>query len=80
MELISSSSVMIEIRMGIISMVVAVFDIHIDKNAVANINPNKILAGPVPSNNKILRAMRLCKFHFCMANAIRNPPINKNIT
>ena len=60
-------------------MVVAVFDIHMERKAVANIKPSKILAGLLPKKIRILVAIRLCKFHFSIANAIIKPPMNKNI-
>jgi hypothetical protein len=65
---------------GIIIMAVAVFDIHMERKAVENMNPNKILAGLTPVNISILRAILLCRFHFCMARATIKPPINRKIT
>ena len=63
---------------GSIIMVVAVLEIHIDKNAVATMNPRMILDGLVPMNRMITSAIRLWKFHFSMARAIMNPPMNRN--
>ena len=70
---------MMERAMGIIIMVVAVFDIHMERKAVANMNPISILPGLMPKNIKTLIAMRLCKFHRSMARAIKKPPKNRKI-
>ena len=61
-------------------MAVAVFDIHIDRKAVANIKPSYIRAGLTPVNMSIFNAILLWRFHFCIARATINPPINRNIT
>ena len=58
-------------------MDVAVFEIHIDKNAVASINPSITLDLFVPVNLMIVNASLLCKFHFSMASAIINPPTKR---
>ena len=60
--------------MGIIIMVVAVFDIHMERKAVANMNPISILPGLIPKNIRTLIAIRLCRFQRSMASAIKNPP------
>ena len=39
---------MMDKAMGTIIIAVAVFDIHIDKKAVASINPSKIRPGLIP--------------------------------
>ena len=57
----------------------AVFEIHIDKNAVAIINPRMILVTSVPTSLMIVSAIRLCRFHFSIAIAKINPPINKKM-
>src|SRR5699024_4423567 len=54
-------------------------EIHMDKNPVATINPNTIKLIFVPMSAIIVNAIRRCKFHFSIASAIINPPINKNI-
>ena len=59
--------------------VVAVLEIHMDKNPVANMKPNIILSVLPPSFKIILRAILLCKFHFWIAFARINPPINRKI-
>jgi len=76
---ISSIRIITESAIGTIIMVVAVLEIHIDRNAVAIIKPNKILPGFTPNHFKTLRAMRLCKFHRCMARATKNPPIKRKM-
>ena len=53
---------------------VAVFEIHIDKNAVANINPSITLRASIPIKEIILIAILLCNFHFSIPIAIKNPP------
>ena len=76
----SSSLLIMESNMGTIIMAVAVLEIHIERKAVANIKPSKMRAGLVPVIMRIRKAIRLCKFHFCMASATRKPPIKRKIT
>ena len=64
---------------GNIMVVVATFDNIAEINAVASINPNTILDGLLPVKSKILRAMRLCKFHFSIVRASKKPPKKINI-
>jgi hypothetical protein len=52
--------------------VVAVFEIHIDNIQVININPNINNFGLEPTNNRNLKAILLCKFHFCIPEAKTN--------
>jgi len=54
--------------------VVAVLEIHMDINAVANMNPRMIVATFVPINRMILRAILLWSPHFSIAMAIIKPP------
>ena len=65
---------------GSIIRAVAVFDIHIERNAVAMINPTTIEAGLPPKVLIIFKAILLCKSHSSIANASRNPPKNRKIT
>ena len=65
----------IAIAIGNIITAVAVFDIHIDINAVAIIKPRIIFTMLVPIRLIIFNAIRLCKFHFSMAIAIIKPPM-----
>ena len=62
---------------GRIIIEVAVFEIHIDKNAVAIINPRITFDFFDPVNLIIFKANLLCRFHFSIARAIINPPTNK---
>ena len=48
-----------DMTIGIIIIVVAVLDIHIDKKAVANMKPVRILPGLTPVIMSIFMAMRL---------------------
>jgi hypothetical protein len=64
--------------MGNIIKVVAVFEIHMDKKAVATIKPKIIEGIFVPINKIMFKAILLCKFHFSMAIAIKNPPMYNN--
>src|SRR5699024_4414307 len=64
---------------GTIIIAVAVLEIHIDKNPVETINPKIIIFVFVPTTEIIVKAIRRCKFHFSIAKAIINPPINKKI-
>ena len=70
---------MIDRAMGNIIIVVAVLEIHMDKKAVASIKPKTNRLGLVPVRTTMCKAIRSCKFHFCIAMAIKNPPANKNI-
>ena len=63
---------------GKIITAVAVFEIHIERNAVAIIKPNIIFDFFVPTILMMFKAILLCNFHFSMAIAKINPPINKN--
>ena len=65
---------------GSIITAVAVFEIHIDRKAPENINPNKIEFAVPPNIEIIFRAIRLCNPQFSMAIASINPPINRKIT
>ena len=59
---------------GNIIIVEAVLLTHILIKAVVIINPAIILLGLVPEKDKIFKAMRLCKPHDSIAEAIINPP------
>ncbi len=48
-----------------------------DRNAVAIIRPRMIWRGWVPTRRRVSSAMRRCRFHFCMAIAMRKPPRNR---
>lgn len=65
--------------MGSIITVVAVFEIHIERNAVATINPRRTLETLLPIIEIMVKAILLCKFHFSTANAKIKPPMNRNI-
>ena len=56
---------------------VAVLLIHIDKNAVAVMNPKIILLLFTPTWLMMFRAILLCSFHFWIAIAKIKLPINK---
>ena len=75
----SFTSVSTDIPMGSIMTAVAVFDTHMDKNAVAIMNPAIIAPGLLGMIRKTPNAIRLCRFHRCMASAIKNPPMNRKI-
>ena len=64
-----------DIPMGSIITAVAVFDIHMERNAVATIKPKMILETLVPIILIIFNAIRLCKFHFSIAMASIKPPM-----
>jgi hypothetical protein len=57
-----------------------VFDIHIDKKAVATINPITIDEGLPPKRLIILSAILLCRSHSSIASASKNPPRKRKIT
>ena len=77
----NSSSIwrMIASPMGAIITAVAVFEIHMDRNAAATMKPRTMRAGPPPTQAMMLRAMRRCRSHFSMVSAIMNPPRNRTI-
>src|SRR5699024_12513069 len=50
-----------------------------ERKAVANKKPKPTLFLPVPRTSIILKAIRLCKFHFCMAIPKTKPPIKRKI-
>ena len=60
-------------------MTAAVFDTNIDRNPVAIIKPNNILAVLAPIYLIIVKATRVCKFHLSIAIARMKPPKNKKI-
>jgi hypothetical protein len=65
---------------GSIIKAVAVFDIHIDKKAVAAIKPTTIEFGLPPKRLIILKAILLCRSHSSIARASKKPPRKRNIT
>ena len=62
---------------GIIMTAVAVFEIHIERKAVAIIKPRIILDFFVPTILMIFKAILLCSLHFSIAIAKINPPTNR---
>ncbi len=63
---------------GVIMTQVAVLLIHMDSNAVASMKPSTRRFGLLPTRMMTLSAIRRCRFHFCIATAIRKPPIKRN--
>ena len=63
-----------ESAIGSIIRVVAVLETHIDRNAVEIIIPRMIRRGEVPTRRSVSSAIRRCRFHFCIAMAMRKPP------
>ena len=61
--------------MGSIINAVAELDIHMDKNPVASIKPKTIRLKSVPNKFIMLSAIRLCRFHFSIDVANKNPPM-----
>ena len=57
------STALAEMAMGTIMSVDAVFDIHIDNTAVANMKPNTIAPGDAPTRAITFRAIRLWSPH-----------------
>ena len=72
---LSRSCATIAIPIGSIITVVAVFEIHIDRAAVATMNPRMMLFTFVPISRIIFSAMRLCSPHFSIPIASRKPPM-----
>ena len=60
-----------------IMMVVAVLEIHIDRNAVAIMKPRMIREGDEPTTLTILRAILRCRPTRCIPAASRKPPRNR---
>ncbi len=71
---------MIAIAIGIIIIAVAVFDIHIERNAVAIINPRIRRLGLVPVILIIFNAILLWSPHLCIDMAMIKPPRKRKIT
>jgi hypothetical protein len=65
---------------GTIIIVVAVFEIHMERKAVAAMKPRRIARGRTPKRTSTRRAMRRCRSQRCMARATRNPPMNRKMT
>ena len=64
---------------GIIIIVAAVLETHIDRKAVATMKPSTMRFGLVPIAETIERAMRWWRFHFSIAIARVKPPMNKKM-
>ena len=64
---------------GTIITAVAVLEIHIERNAAATMKPSTIRAGPPPTQPMMASAMRRCRFHFCIVNAIMKPPMKSTM-
>ena len=60
--------------MGMSTMTVAVFDIHMESSAVASMNPSTRRRGWPPTAYTMDSAMRLCTPEACSPNASRKPP------
>lgn len=73
----SATSASTESAIGSIISAVAVFDTHIEMNPVAIMTPSTIRLGVVPTTRRVSSAIRRCRCHFCIAIAIRNPPMNR---
>ncbi len=71
---------MIAIAMGTIIIAVAVFDIHIERNAVAIMNPKMSMRELEPALLRIISAIRSCKPQRCMDIAMIKPPRKRKIT
>ena len=63
---------------GVIISVVAVFEIHIERNAVTRITAKTMRRGSVPTRLHAKNASRLCKPLRSNVAATRNPPIKRN--
>ena len=59
--------------------VVAVFEIHIEINAVTSKKANKINLGRVPANINSISAILLCRLYFSIAVATTKPPKNRKV-
>ena len=70
---------MMAMAIGIIIIAVAVFEIHMERNAVATMKPNINIRGLVPMVLMILSAIRSCSPHLCIDMAIMNPPIKRKM-
>lgn len=65
------------VPMVTIIKVVAVLEIHIESSPLASIKPRTINLAFVPTAAMISMAIRLCRFHRCIAIAMINPPTNR---
>ena len=75
----SEASISTDTPIGSIITAVAVFDTHMLRNPVAIMNPAITLVDRVPIARTVSRAIRRCRFHRCMAIAMRNPPMNRKM-
>ena len=73
------ASISTETPIGTIITAVAVFETHMLRNAVASMNPPMTRVALVPIARTVSSAMRRCRFHRCMASAIRKPPMNRKM-
>ena len=64
---------------GNIMAAVAVLLIHIERNAVAIMNPSTSWYGPVPTHDRIDSAILLCRPHRSIVTAMKKPPMNRKI-
>ena len=70
---VASSSIKTASMIGIIMAVVAVLEIHMDKNAVGSIKLKISILGDVPTSFITLRAILLCKSTCSTAAAMMRP-------
>lgn len=73
---ISSNLVTIANAFGTIVNAVAVFEIHMERNAVTMIMPKRSILGFNPKIKTVFRAILECKFHLTIATEKMNPPKN----
>ena len=74
---VASSSIKTASMIGIIMAVVAVLEIHMDKNAVGSIKLKISILGDVPTSFITLRAILLCKSTCSTAAAMMRPGTNQ---
>ena len=65
--------------MGTIMLVVAVFDIHMDRNMVGSIRPSMRSLGLVPMVMRALSAILWCRLHFSTAIAVIREPSERQM-
>lgn len=75
----SEASMRTETPIGSIITAVAVLDTHMLRKPVAIMNPAMTRVERVPIARTVSSAIRRCRFHLCMAIAMRNPPMNRKM-
>ena len=78
-SIVSLTRMRTERPIGSMSTAVAVFDTHMERNPVEIMKPAIMRFVRSPITRRTTRAIRRCRFHFCIDRAMRNPPMKRKI-